>query len=102
MRLKMIWQLMRVNILYAGQAGALVRYRQRQAANPNKKLDVPMILIRQYLLVGAMYVFLFCFMNGFFQLAGAPIRFTVIVSYKPIGPTPIPRAKLCWPSSCRL
>ena len=67
MRLKMIWQLMRVNILYAGQAGALVRYRQRQAANPNKKLDVPMILIRQYLLVGAMYVFLFCFMNGFFQ-----------------------------------
>ena len=71
MRLKMIWQLMRVNILYAGQAGALVRYRQRQAANPNKKLDVPMILIRQYLLVGAMYVFLFCFMNGFFQLAGA-------------------------------
>ena len=38
MRLKMIWQLMRVNILYAGQAGALVRYRQRQAANPNKKL----------------------------------------------------------------
>ena len=80
MRLKMIWQLMRVNILYAGQAGALVRYRQRQAANPNKKLDVPMILIRQYLLVGAMYVFLFCFMNGFFQLAGAPMRFTVIVS----------------------
>ena len=62
MRLKMIWQLMKVNILYAGQAGALVRYRQRQAANPNKKLDVPMILIRQYLLVGAMYVFLFCLM----------------------------------------
>ena len=78
MRLKMIWQLMKVNILYAGQASALTRYRQKQAANPNKKLDVPMILFRQYLLVGALYVFLFCFMNGFFQLAGAPIRFTVI------------------------
>ena len=54
MRLKMIWQLMKVNILYAGQASALTRYRQKQAANPNKKLDVPMILFRPYLLVGAL------------------------------------------------
>ncbi len=39
--------------LYAGRAGALVRYHKRQAAQPNKKLDNAMILIRQYLLVGA-------------------------------------------------
>ena len=59
MRLKIIQQLVNVNIIYASQPAQIARLRAKQAKKPDVKLNVARKSVLNYLTLGFFYFVLF-------------------------------------------
>ena len=80
MRFNALKSLIRTNIIYTTAPANLSRFRQKQAKNPGKKINVSRQLIMTYLLTSLLYLVLFGLMSAFQSLVDHPGIFSNMVS----------------------
>lgn len=80
MRFNALKSLIRTNIIYTTAPANLTRFRQKQAKNPSKKINVSRQLIMTHLLTSLLYLVLFGLMSAFQSLVDHPGIFSNMVS----------------------
>lgn len=80
MRFNALKSLIRTNIIYTTAPSNLTRFRQKQAKNPSKKINVSRQLIMTHLLTSLLYLVLFGLMSAFQSLVDHPGIFSNMVS----------------------
>ena len=80
MRFNALTSLIRTNIIYTTAPSNLTRFRQKQAKNPSKKINVSRQLIMTHLLTSLLYLVLFGLMSAFQSLVDHPGIFSNMVS----------------------
>ena len=80
MRFNALKSLIRTNIIYTTAPSNLTRFRQKQAKNPSKKINVSRQLIMTHLLTSLLYLVLFGLMSAFQSLVDYPGIFSNMVS----------------------
>ena len=80
MRFNALKSLIRTNIIYTTAPSNLSRFRQKQAKNPSKKINVSRQLIMTHLLTSLLYLILFGIMSVFQSLVDHPGIFSNMVS----------------------
>ena len=80
MRFNALKSLIRTNIIYTTAPSNLTRFRQKQARNPSKKINVSRQLIMTHLLTSLLYLVLFGLMSAFQSLVDHPGIFSNMVS----------------------
>ena len=80
MRFNALKSLIRTNIIYTTAPSNLTRFRQKQAKNPSKKINVSRQLIMTHLLTSLLYLVLFGLMSAFQSLVDHPGTFSNMVS----------------------
>lgn len=80
MRLSRLKNLIEVNIIYSSQDSNITNLRKKQAKNPTKKISVGFQLMRTYLFVGVLYLFLFGVPALFMPFKDFPGIFTNMVT----------------------
>ena len=79
MRFNALKSLIRTNIIYTTAPSNLTRFRQKQAKNPSKKINVSRQLIMTHLLTSLLYLVLFGLMSAFQSLVDHPGIFSNMV-----------------------
>ena len=80
MRLKVIKQLVDINILYSSKEANLANLRKKQAKNPDKKVDVSGKLLRSYLASSLLLLILFSNLAFRFPFEEMPSFFSTMVA----------------------
>ena len=80
MRLKIIQQLVNVNIIYASQPAQIARLRAKQAKKPDVKLNVARKSVLNYLTLGFFYFVLFGLLFSVYDFVNQPAFFVNMVA----------------------
>ncbi|MFR4639431.1 MAG: hypothetical protein ACLT8H_10000 [Streptococcus parasanguinis] len=75
MRLKIIQQLVNVNIIYASQPAQIAKLRAKQAKKPDVKLNVARKSVLNYLFLGLVYFLIFGLLFSIYDFVNQPALF---------------------------
>lgn len=80
MRLKIIQQLVNVNIIYASQPAQIAKLRAKQAKKPDVKLNVARKSVLNYLFLGLVYFVIFGLLFSIYDFVNQPAFFVNMVA----------------------
>ena len=80
MRLKIIQQLVNVNIIYASQPAQIAKLRAKQAKKPDVKLNVARKSVLNYLFLGLVYFVIFGLLFSIYDFVHQPAFFVNMVA----------------------
>ena len=80
MRLKIIQQLVNVNIIYASQPAQIAKLRAKQAKKPDVKLNVARKSVLNYLFLGLVYFLIFGLLFSIYDFVHQPAFFVNMVA----------------------
>ena len=80
MRLKIIQQLVNVNIIYASQPAQIAKLRAKQAKKPDVKLNVARKSVFNYLFLGLVYFLIFGLLFSIYDFVHQPAFFVNMVA----------------------
>ena len=80
MRLKIIQQLVNVNIIYASQPAQIAKLRAKQAKKPDVKLNVARRSVLNYLFLGLVYFLIFGLLFSIYDFVHQPAFFVNMVA----------------------
>ena len=80
MRLKIIQQLVNVNIIYASQTAQIAKLRAKQAKKPDVKLNVARKSVLNYLFLGLVYFVIFGLLFSIYDFVNQPAFFVNMVA----------------------
>ena len=80
MRLKIIRQLVNVNIIYASQPAQIAKLRAKQAKKPDVKLNVARKSVLNYLFLGLVYFVIFGLLFSIYDFVNQPAFFVNMVA----------------------
>lgn len=80
MRLKIIQQLVNVNIIYASQPAQIAKLRAKQAKKPDVKLNVARKSVLNYLFLGLVYFLIFGLLFSIYDFVNQPAFFVNMVA----------------------